>query len=258
MPLKFCANLSFMFQETASLLDRYKLAKQLGFKAVECASPYDFPLEDVVAAKESNKLEQILINVKTGNMKEEVGFAALPGKREQFMSSFNESLRYAKSLNCKIIHIMSGIVPNRTEENQQVFLSNLRNIIPQLESNGILGVIEPINAYSVPNYYLNNYDEALDVIKSMNSRNLRLQLDIFHLQQIKGNLSRNIKSYLPYTGHIQIAQVPDRNEPDSDGELNYAYILKLLENEGYSGWIGLEYKQLNSDVNWIQRLGYSL
>lgn len=259
MPLKFCANLSFMFQETSSLLDRYKLAKGLGFKAVECAFPYEYPMDALVSAKESNKLQQVLINVKTGNVQEgELGFAALPGKREQFLTSFNESLKYAKALDCKIIHIMSGVVQKKTGEHREVLESNLRHIVPILESEGITGVIEPINPFSVPNYYLDNYEEAIDIIKKISSSSLKLQLDIFHLQQIKGNLSRNIKQFLPHTGHVQVAQVPDRNEPNSDGEINYGYIFKLLEKEGYAGWIGLEYKQLTSHVNWITEYGFNI
>lgn len=259
MPLKFCANLSFMFHETASLLERYKIAKSLGFKAVECAFPYDYPLEDVVKAKESSKLEQVLINVNPGNLqKGELGFAALPGKQDLFRVSFEESVKYAKALDCKIIHIMSGVAEKKTPEHREVLESNLRSIVPILESEGITGVIEPINPFSVPNYYLDNYDEAVDIIKKISSPQLKLQLDLFHLQQICGNLTRNIKDLLPYTGHIQVAQVPGRNEPNSDGEINYLYLLKLLEKEGYSGWIGLEYKQLVSDVNWINEFGYRL
>ncbi|XP_014273617.1 putative hydroxypyruvate isomerase [Halyomorpha halys] len=262
MVLKFCANLSFMFQETASLLERYQLAKEAGFSGIECASPYDFPLHQVVDIKENAKLNQVLINVPTGNLSEgELGFAALPEKTEGFIESFNRSVEYAKGLKCNLIHIMSGLVPNKTPLHNLTYENNLRSVVSTLEKEGIIGVIEPINSITVPNYFLNDYEYALEVIQKINSPNLKLQLDIFHLQHIKGNLTHNIKSLLPYVGHIQIAQVPNRNEPGTPGEIDYDYILHLIEKEGYAGWIGLEYKPLNSSKEgliWLKKFGYSI
>lgn len=262
MGLKFCANLSFMFQETSSLLERYQLAKESGFSGIECASPYDYPLQQVVDTKEKNELKQVLINVPIGNVSEgELGFAALPEKTERFFESFNRSVEYAKGLKCNLIHIMSGLVPSKTPLHKQTYENNLRCIVPILEKEGVVGVIEPINPVTVPNYFLDNYEYALDVIRQINSPNLKLQLDIFHLQHIKGNLTQNIKHLLPHVGHIQIAQVPYRNEPGTPGEIDYDFILRLLEKEGYAGWIGLEYKPLTTTKEgliWLQKFGYKL
>ena len=262
MVLKFCANLSFMFQETSCLLERYKLAKDAGFLGIECASPYDFPIEKVVEVKEKNKLQQVLINVPVGSLSEgELGFAAFPDKSIKFLESFNRALEYAKALKCQIIHIMAGIVPKKCNLHYETFEKNIGLIVPVLEREGIIAVIEPINSVTVPNYFLDNYESALHVIKKINSPNLKLQLDIFHLQHIKGNLTQNIKQLLPYVGHRQIAQVPNRNEPETPGERDYNYILHLLEKEGYPGWIGLEYKPLKSSkdsLTWITNFGFSL
>nr|CAD7606518.1 unnamed protein product [Timema genevievae] len=148
--------------------------------------------------------------------KGELGFAALPGKQEQFKDSFNLALNYAKALDCKLIHIMAGTVNEPTEEHAKVYEDNLRFASKQLENEGIVGLIEPINCYSVPKYYLNSYEK----------------------------------------GHIQVAQVPFRNEPNTSGEINYPYVFGLLEELGYQGWIGLEYKPLSSTkqgLGWMQR-----
>nr|CAD7392811.1 unnamed protein product [Timema cristinae] len=168
MPFRVCANLSFMFQETSSLLERYHLAKECGFKAVECAFPYQHKIEEVVEAKKSSNVEQVLINVFPGDVtKGELGFAALPGKQEQFKDSFNLALNYAKALDCKLyeniyfmIHIMAGTVNEPTEEHAKVYENNLRFASKLLENEGIVGLIEPINCYSVPKYYLNSYEKG--------------------------------------------------------------------------------------------------
>nr|CAD7446159.1 unnamed protein product [Timema bartmani] len=207
--------------------------------------------------------------------KGELGFAALPGKQEQFKDSFNLALNYAKALDCKLyeniyfmIHIMAGTVNEPTEEHAKVYEDNLRFASKQLENEGIVGLIEPINCYSVPKYYLNSYEKVaitlnllcllklgLEVLRKIKSPNLKLMLDIFHLQFIKGNLTRNISELLPDVGHIQVAQVPFRNEPNTSGEINYPYVFGLLEELGYQGWIGLEYRPLSSTkqgLGWMQ------
>lgn len=262
MSLKFCANLSFMFQETASLLERYMLAGKAGFRAVECAFPYTHTVEEIVEAKSKAGVDQVLINVYVGDIsKGEFGFAAIPGKEEAFCDSINLSVNYAKALQCNVIHIMSGLVLSPTKENDKVFEKNLRLAAAVFEKEEIIGVIEPINGYSVPNYYMNDFNKALNVIKKINSPNLKLQLDLFHLQFLRGNITNNIKDMLPYVGHIQIAQVPNRNEPDTPGEINYKYILSVLEKHEYVGWIGLEYKPASdteTGLKWIKSWGYNL
>ncbi|RZF32950.1 hypothetical protein LSTR_LSTR015810 [Laodelphax striatellus] len=261
MGMKFCANLSFMFQqETASLLERYGLASKAGFKAVECAFPYDYKIDDLVKAQKNANVEQVLINVYPGESGQ-LGFAAIPGKEKEFETSLNSAIQYAKALNCKTIHIMSGKVENVQPVNDEVCLKNLTLASKLLESENIVGVIEPINKWSVPNYYLNNYEKALEFVKKINSPSLKLQLDIFHLQQIKGNLTRNIEELIPHTGHIQIAQVPKRGEPNTPGEINYPYVFSVLKELKYNGFIGLEYLPAAGTVeglNWFKEYGFTL
>jgi len=258
---KFCANLSFMFTESSSLLERYQLASELGFHAVECAFPYEYSLNDVVQAKTKANVDQILINTYPGD-EGQLGFAATPGKESAFRDSLDKTISYATALGCNMIHIMAGkILPGIVDAGMaDVYEDNLRYAANLLESKGMMGVIEPISRDAVPNYYMNSYENALKIVKKLNSKSLKLQLDVFHLQLLKGNLTRNITELLPYTGHIQISQVPGRNEPNTDGEINYQYILQLLEEKKYDGYIGLEYKpktSTKSSTEWISNWGYS-
>ncbi|XP_044755450.1 putative hydroxypyruvate isomerase [Coccinella septempunctata] len=259
---KFCANLAFLFTES-NLLERYNLAKNAGFKCVETGFPFGFTREEVVKAKTSSGLEQVLINIYTGDVtKGELGFAALPGKEQEFKESIHKTIQYAKDLGVRKIHIMSGrVLEGVSQANDNAYLQNLKYAAGLLEKENIVGLIEPINSYSVPNYYMNSYKKAVEVVETIKSPNLKIMLDIFHLQHIQGNVSNTIKDLMKYIGHVQIAQVPNRNEPNTDGELNYKYILDLLRKEGYTDWIGLEYKPKSDTLkglNWIKEMGYSL
>lgn len=157
---------------------------------------------------------------------------------------------------------MSGIVLNPSSKNDRTLVENLKFAVGLLEKENILGVIEPINNYSIPNYFLNSYEKAIEVIKAVDSAYLKLQLDIFHLQLIKGDITHTIEKVKPYIGHIQIAQAPDRNEPDTNGEINYNYVLdKIQKDAGYTDWIGLEYNPLNDTaegLKWVKNYGFSL
>ncbi|KAK6639512.1 hypothetical protein RUM43_007785 [Polyplax serrata] len=262
MVLKFCSNLSFMFQESGSLLERYELARQAGFKAVECAFPYDYAPQEIAQAKTKAGVQQVLINSYPGNWERgERGLAAVPGKSSEFKASIEQAIDYAKKLDCKRIHIMSGVIETEAPEHLMVYRSNLNLAEKMLRENDIVGVIEPINKYSLPNYFLNDYKKATSIIKEIDSPHIRLQLDLFHMQQICGNLTKNLQNLLPFVGHIQVAQVPDRHEPNTPGEINYKYVYDLLEKLGYDGWIGLEYtpkKKTTEGLNWLTEYGYSL
>lgn len=251
-----------MFTETSSIIERYKLAKDAGFKAVETAFPSGYSIKDVVRAKEDAGVDQVLINVYPGDPnKGELGFAAIPGKEREFQKSIDMTIEYANGLNCKLIHIMDGTVESPTAVNDEVFEKNLLYAIEKFKAANIIGVIEPINNFTVPHYYMNSFEKGLNAVKKMNSPHLKLQLDFFHLQHICGNITRNVKKLLPYVAHIQIAQVPDRHEPDTPGEIDYKYVLSLLEQEGYDGYIGLEYKPKSSStegLSWIEKYGYKL
>lgn len=251
-----------MFAESTTIVGRYQLAKQAGFKAVESGFPFGFSVHQVAEARKNADVDQILINVFTGDVtKGELGFAAIPGKEEDFKKSIELTIEYAKALNCRKIHIMSGKVESPTAINDIVYENNLRHAVERFQAEDIVGLIEPINRITVPNYYMHDFVKGLELVKKINSPHLKLMLDIFHLQHTCGNITYNIKEYLPYLGHIQVAQVPNRNEPDTPGEIDYKYVFSLLEKEGYNGYIGLEYKPKTSSLEglkWIKRFGYSL
>ncbi|XP_076663487.1 hydroxypyruvate isomerase-like protein Gip [Andrena cerasifolii] len=262
MSLKFAANLSFMFTEAPTIIERYKLAKDAGFKAVESGFPLGYSSKEVLEAKKNAGVEQILINVFTGDVsKGELGFAAIPGEEDNFKKSIDLTIEYAKALNCKRIHVMSGKVSEATSTNDDVYEKNLSYAAEKFQKEGIVGLIEPINNIAVPNYYMNSFQKGLSVVKKINSPSLKLLFDIFHLQYICGNITDNIKELLPYIGHVQVAQVPDRHEPDTPGEIDYKYVLSTLEKEGYSGYVGLEYRPKSSSVkglSWVEKFGYKL
>ena len=265
MPLKFAANLSMMFtQETDSLPERYQLASSAGFSAVECAYPYSYSVDELVSAKEGAGVKQVLMNTWPGGADVGgYGVGALPGMETLFREKLEVAITYAKALQCPRMRIMAAKQPSDVDDSamERVYLENLRYAADRLQKEGIVAMMEPCNNHSMPHYFMNHPQKALRYIHTLNHPNLRLQLDLFHLQQIEGNLTRNIKEYLPYVEHIQVAQVPDRHEPDSPGEIDYAYTFHLLEELGYTGWIGLEYKPVVDTVqglSWMSKMGYRL
>lgn len=258
---KFCANLSFLFTEKP-FLERYELAKKSGFKTVETGFPFGISKDQVVQAKNNAGINQILLNIYTGDTtKGELGFAAIPGKEIEFKESLTKTIDYAKALKVKKIHIMAGKVLEVTHLNDTTYENNLRYAANELAKENILALIEPINPYSVPNYYMNSYEKALKVLTNINNPNLKIMLDLFHLQLIQGNISHTITNLMPHIGHVQIAQVPNRNEPNTSGEINYTYILDNLRKQGYDDFIGLEYKPLDDTqkgLKWISDMGFTL
>uniref|UniRef100_T1J8Z1 Putative hydroxypyruvate isomerase n=1 Tax=Strigamia maritima TaxID=126957 RepID=T1J8Z1_STRMM len=258
MAFRIAANLSFMFKEHSNLLDRYTAAKNAGFNGVEVGFPYDVSIEELATHKINAGLEQVLLNSWPGDLsKGELGLAAIPGRQEEFIKTLDTSIQYAKALNCSRIHIVAGKKVGELNEDEMdsVYEENLIVAVEKLKKEKIVALIEPINNYSVPNYYMNNYNKALKIIHKINSPYLKIQLDFYHLQILCGNLTNNVKDLLPFVGHIQIAQVPDRNEPNTPGEINYNYVFNLLAKLGYSEWIGCEYTP-KSDVvkglNWVK------
>lgn len=257
---KFTANLSFLFKEKP-FLERYAAAQQAGFKAVESGFPYGFTKDEVVNAKNSSGVQQVLINILTGDVTNgELGHAAIPGEENQFRANLQTTIDYAKGLGARKIHIMAGKVQGEvTAEHDKVYLENLKYASKVLEQENIVGVIEPINPYSVPKYYMNNYEKAIEVIQAVNSPNLKLLLDVFHLQLIKGDITHTIEDLKSYVGHVQVAQAPNRGEPDSQGEINYKYVFDVLKQIGYEDWIGLEYSPVAdtlAGLKWIKNFGF--
>ena len=248
--LKFCANLSWMFKEVP-FLDRYQAAADAGFSGVEIAFPYDFSLPELIKAKESAGLEQVLINSGSSSTLGNAGNSTNP---RLFQDELDLAIKYANGLECKRIHLMAGNIPEKFSKGQaqKTFIENLKYASDKLKAHGITGLIEPINNFSLPNYVLSTSMEALDIIKQVNKENILYQLDFFHLQTMEGNLSQKVSDLFPYIGHIQVSQVPKRNEPSAFGEIQYSYIFQLLEEKGYSGWVGGEYNPSDSTISSLK------
>ncbi|KAM3620290.1 uncharacterized protein V6R79_021144 [Siganus canaliculatus] len=197
-------------------------------------------------------------NVKAGDL----GLGAVPGREAEFRQGLDLAVKYAKALDCRRIHLMAGRVPVDSQrvtvakEMEATFVQNLSYAADVLSKEGITGLIEPINTrITDPRYFLDSPHHAAAVLEKVAKPNIKLQMDVFHWQIMDGNLTQNIQNYFPLIGHVQIAQVPGRNEPDSEGELNYSYVLETLKKLGYQGFIGCEYKPLRSTqegLGWLR------
>jgi hydroxypyruvate isomerase len=253
---KFAANLSMMFQEVP-FLDRFAAAKAAGFAGVEFLFPYEFPKDDVAGRLRAAGLTQVLFNTVPGDWSQgERGMACLPGREDEFQAGVDKALDYAAALACPTIHCMAGLrpagVPDATLE--AVYVANLETAAAKAATQGITVVIEPINTRDIPGFFLNYQSQARRVIERVGAANLRLQLDLYHCQIMEGDLAMHIRDFADITGHVQIAGVPERHEPDV-GEINYPYLYELLDKTGYTGWIGCEYRprgRTEDGLGWFQ------
>ena len=248
---KFAANLSMLYQEHA-FLDRFEAAAKDGFKAVEYLFPYAFAKEDIAARLKTHGLQQVLFNAPPGNWDGgERGLACLPGREDEFRAGMVTALEYAAALQCPRVHVMAGLLPTGAthEALYPTYIGNLRWAAQQASKQGVDVLIEPINTRDIPGFYLNRQDVAHAVLADVGEPNLKVQMDLYHCQIVEGDLAMKIRKYLPTgrVGHIQIAGVPQRNEPDL-GEINHSYLFALLDELGYSGWIGCEYRPANTQA----------
>ncbi|ULN66746.1 hydroxypyruvate isomerase family protein [Vibrio gigantis] len=253
---KFAANLTMLFTEVP-FLERFEKAHQAGFKAVEYLFPYAFEAEELAEKMDTYGFEQALFNMPPGDWDAgERGFAAIPGREEEFKASVDTALMYATALGCKKVHAMSGILNENFTKQQHVetFISNIRFAADKFAEQGIELMIEPLNSRDVPNYFVAHQREAVELIKLVDRPNVKLQLDLYHAQIMDGDLSTLIREVAAYTGHIQIASVPERHEP-SEGELNYPHLFNVLDDSGYQGWIGCEYTpraSTEAGLGWVK------
>jgi len=246
---QFAANLSMLYPELA-FLDRFDAAAKDGFEAVEYLFPYDFAKEEILARLEHNGLRQVLFNGPPGDWAGgERGLACLPGRDAEFREGIARAIDYAVALACPRIHVMAGLVPEGLERDalQPVYLDNLRWAATEAAKAKLDVLIEPINTRDIPGFFLNRQDHAHEIVEAVGAPNLKVQMDLYHCQIVEGDVAMKIRKYLPTgrVGHIQIAGVPDRNEPDT-GEQNYPYLFDVLDEVsaqcGWQGWVGCEYR----------------
>ncbi|WP_321868807.1 2-oxo-tetronate isomerase [Paraburkholderia tropica] len=253
---RFAANLTMMYNEHA-FLDRFAAAAHDGFDAVEYLFPYDHPAAEVKAQLEENGLAQALFNAPPGDWAAgERGLAALPGREDEFRRGIDKALDYARVLGNRKLHVMAGIVASEDTRAQQreLYLKHLDYAAQAARGEGITILIEPINTRDMPGYLLNRQDDAHAICAEIGAANLQVQFDCYHCQIMEGDLAVKLKRDIARIGHIQVAGVPERHEPDS-GEINYPWLFSLIDELGYTGWIGCEYwprAKASDGLGWIR------
>jgi hydroxypyruvate isomerase len=255
---RFAANLTMLFNEVP-FMERFAAAKAAGFTAVEYLFPYAWDKNELAAELKTHGLTQVLHNLPAGNWDAgERGIACHPDRIDEFRAGVDLGLQYAKALNCPQLNCLAGKLLKGTDplKAHATFITNLKYAADKLKSAGIKLLIEPINTYDIPGFYLNTTEQAASILESVGSDNLYIQYDIYHAQRMEGELAATVEKYLPRIAHIQLADNPGRNEPGT-GEINYAFLFKHLDAIGYKGWIGCEYKPkalTAQGLGWMKEL----
>jgi len=269
---KFAANLHYLFTEVP-FMERFEAAAEAGFKAVEFQVPYDFPAAELRTQLMANGLKMVLFDAPMGDWERgDRGLAAVPGRTQDFRESLPRVLEYADALDCKTVHVMAGVVGtgDAFEQAEHVYIDNLHHAAGFLGDHGIAAVIEPINnrmgvvaggpdytTQGMHGYFLNHTAQARRIIETVGSDSLFLHLDCYHMQMLEGNLAQSIRDNIAITRHFQVAGVPGRHEPDV-GEINYPFLFDLMDELGYTGWVGCEYRPKGATLDglgWAHRYG---
>lgn len=251
--LKFSANLGFLWSDRG-LPEAIKAAADAGFSAVECHWPYAHSASVVKAALADTGLQMLSLNTGRGDVAAgENGLASVRGREEEARQAIQQACQYAAVINCSKIHVMAGYSDGGSQA-QQVFYDNLQYACDVAQERQQTVLIEPLNHRDVPGYHLSRVEAAVRCIASVDRANLKLMFDCYHVQIMQGDVLTRLRAALPYIGHVQIAAVHDRGEPDR-GELNYRFILQELYAMGYSGYVGAEYKprgDIDKGLSWLQ------
>ncbi len=253
---RLAANLSMMFTERP-FMARFAAAAAAGFRAVEYLFPYDHPAEAIAEALAASGLNQALFNLPPGDWAGgDRGLAALPDRAEGFRASIAPALAYAEATGARRLHVMAGIAERGDQAARAAYRESLVRLCDAAGAAGITVLIEPINRRDMPGYFLDDFDFAADLIADLGMDNLRLQFDIYHRQVMRGDVLTGLRALMPIIGHVQIASVPDRNEPGR-GELDDLRILRELDLLGYAGYVGCEYRPAagtEAGLGWMRAL----
>lgn len=251
---RFSANLGFLWNDLP-LPDAIRAASMAGFDAVECHWPYDVPAEDVAAALAETGLPMLGLNTRRGDLDAgENGVAALPGREDDARAVIDEAITYAVAIQASNIHVMAGFAAGQAAHDS--FIANLDYACTAAATHGITILIEPLNHYDAPGYFLNGTAQAKAIIDEVGASNLKLMFDCYHIQRLEGNLTNKLTDLLPIIGHIQFASVPDRGAPDH-GEINYQHIYAHLATLGYDAPLGAEYKpdgDTDKSLGWLRNV----
>ena len=256
--VKLAANLTMLFNEV-DFLDRFALAAENGFAAVEFLFPYPYPAQRLKALLDETGLELVLHNLPAGDWQAgERGIACLPDRRDEFRDGVGLAIDYAKTLDCPRLNTLAGIAPEGVDPDDltQVMVDNLRFAAAAFAAQGITLLIEPINTTDIPGFFLCHTEQAVNIIGAVGADNLKLQYDIYHMQIMEGNLARTIEAHLDLIGHLQLADNPGRHEPGS-GDIHFPFLFRRIDELGYAGWIGCEYEpagDTRAGLKWMKTL----
>jgi hydroxypyruvate isomerase len=252
---RFAANLSMMFNEVP-FLDRFAAARGAGFEAVEFLFPYEWPAAEIAKRLKDNGLQLVLFNAPPGDWGAgERGMACHPGRREEFRDGILRALDYAAELGCARLHVMAGLVPAGVAQGTLTctYAINLAWAAEQAIARGVKCLIEPINQRDMPGYALTGTSNAVQVIEAVGPERLGLQFDLYHTQVTEGDLVPRMRALLPYIAHMQVADTPGRHEPGT-GEINWPFVFAAIDDAGYRGWIGCEYRpkgETEAGLGWL-------
>ena len=253
---KFAANLSMMFNEH-DFPNRFAAAAKAGFDAVEFLFPYDYSPAEVAQWHKENNLKNVLFNLPPGDWAAgERGIAALPGREAEFRAGVAKAIEYALALGTPQLHMMAGLVPAGSDMaiHRKTYLENMKFAAQALAKHNLNLLLEPINTRDMPGYFLNTQVQAHELRVESGEPNVKVQMDFYHAQIMEGDLAETFKKYFKDIGHTQIASVPKRNEPDN-GEVNYPYLYQLLDEMGYEGYVGCEYRpkgKTEDGLDWFK------
>lgn len=255
---RFAANLTMLFTEVP-FLERFDKAAKAGFNAVEFLFPYAWPAEEIRQRLEAHHLTLVLHNLPAGDWDAgERGIACLPDRVVEFREGVAKAIFYAQALGVKQLNCLVGKAPAGVADDvlRQTVVENLRFAAAELKKAGLRLLIEPVNTFDIPGFYLNRTAQAVAILDEVGADNAFVQYDIYHAQRMEGELAATMQKYLPRIGHVQLADNPGRHEPGT-GEINYAFLFAHLDRLGYGGWIGCEYKPAattEAGLGWRQQL----
>ena len=256
---RLAANLSMMFNEVP-FLERFPAARKAGFEGVEFLFPYEYRAQELRSRLVGEGLTQVLFNMPPGDWAQgERGLASLPGRQAEFREGVKRALDYANTLECRRVHCMAGIVPAGLSlvTAAAIYAANLAWAAEQAGAAGVKLMLEPINHRDMPGYFLHTQAQGAAVIEAIGHDRLGLQFDVYHVQTAEGDIAKRMETHMPLIDHMQIADVPARNEPGT-GEIGWEFVFRRMDELGYQGWVGCEYRPAGDTVaglGWRQRFG---
>lgn len=255
---RFAANLSMLFTE-APVLERFARARAAGFDAVELQFPYAVPAAELRRQLDEHGLQLVQHNLPAGDAAAgERGIACLPGRQAEFRAGVQQAIAYAKALGVPQLNCLAGCAPADADaaELHATLVTNLRHAAAELQAAGLKLLVEPINTFDVPGFFLHQSTQTLALLDEVGAGNAYLQYDVYHMQRMEGELAATLQRQLPRIGHVQVADNPGRHEPGS-GEIDYAFLFAWLDRIGYRGFVGCEYRPATTTqagLGWRQRL----